>query len=392
MKIFFFPLFHQWEFLCSVYLDFCRNGTIHLLHNKNGNDIQLSGEDVEDDRLAANGDEGVKYVHDANDNHDPDARNEDKAVQSDDDKIILALDDIYPDIAILFQVLDENIQIRTDEDCEDVKLIDIHPRCKKLAEKFRNILNTFRNLPHNKNIILIGDSNFRCVKEDLVPVMENSVLHAVSGLCIVGAAYALKDYKLRHLQVEKIVWSLGVNDYFHQTELSVENWHRYVPLLVNESKRIFRGAVVHFILPFEGLPRIPLEHIQEIHSILKLNFPCVKKHCIRSMQGKVKNDGIHIDDNGAHTLRDFLLARFSQNGPGRMIVHHPPTNPVSMDYHVNANASHEDKSTKKPPQYFNTNGTFGRSANRNYLLLLKIILLTPSIRHLSPLCSCTQKS
>ena len=56
------------------------------------------------------------------------------------------------------------------------------------------------------------------------------------------------------------------------------------------------------------LPRVPLYHIQKIAELLKTNFPYVKRHEAPTMKGKVSvKDGIHINGEGAESLRAFLV-------------------------------------------------------------------------------------
>ena len=213
----------------------------------------------------------------------------------------------------------------SEDDGDDDKkedLASIHERCAKPAEKFGYVLNALKNLPHNRTTLFIADSNFHCIKGELDPVNRCTAVRAVSGLCIVGAAQTLKNYGYQYPNVKKVVFSLGVNDHLHKKQHCPDDFTSHFSTLIEESKRVFCSATLHFILPFKGLPRVPLYHIQKIAELLKTNFPLVKRHEAPTMKGKVSvKDGIHINGEGAESLRAFLVSRFTSYKPPQ--VNHP---------------------------------------------------------------------
>ena len=172
-------------------------------------------------------------------------------------------------------------------------LAKIHVRDTITSKKLSYILNCLKNLPNNRTTLLIGDSNFHYIHGELNPVIKNTTVRAVSGLCVVVAADALKSYQQRYTQFKKIVWSLGTNDFLHRTDHCDDDWEIHLSTLLNETKRIFKGAQVNFILPFRGLPKIPHAHVKYMEQTIQEIDPSVKRHLTPSLKGKVKADGTH---------------------------------------------------------------------------------------------------
>ena len=215
-----------------------------------------------------------------------------------------------------------------EDDDDDGKLAEIHPRCSNPAQKLAYILNAFKNLPANRSTILIGASNYHCIKGELDPVKKNTVVRSISGLCTVGAAKALCHYEHTYPRIKKLVWSLGVNDQLHENEHCPGEWNKHFSILIRETKRIFCNAKIHFIVPFSGLPRVPPKYSEKIWDLLQSKFPEVKRHRAPSMEGKVQRDGIHIDNEGAKTLRRFLVKRFTTYKPWKSVSDQQPNNSV----------------------------------------------------------------
>ena len=214
---------------------------------------------------------------------------------------------------------------------KDDSLAEIHPRCSSPSAKLTWILNAFKNLPDNRDTILIGDSNFHCIKGELDPIKKNTVVRAISGLCVVGAAQALKKYRYKYPNIKKIVLSLGVNDHLHAVEHCPADWDVHFDTLICEIKRIFHKAKIHFVLPFRGLSKVPEEHGSKIYEMLKVRYPFVRKHSAPSMSNKVQRDGIHVDKEGAKSLRAFLVSKFTSYKPPESQVSPRPNNLMVND-------------------------------------------------------------
>ena len=211
-----------------------------------------------------------------------------------------------------------------DDDHSSKSLAPIHPRDAGPADKMLYILKSLKNLPRHKSTLLVGDSNLHSINGELDPERKSVAIRSVSGLCVVSAAHALKQYQYKYGQVHKVVWSLGVNDHLHRREHRPHEWLEYLDMLINETKRIFCNASIHFLLPYKGLPGVPLEHCKEISDLLAKYFPSVKRHYAPSMEGKVKPDGIHLNKDGVDVLREFLVNRFTKFRPNPPATVCPP--------------------------------------------------------------------
>ena len=218
---------------------------------------------------------------------------------------------------------------------DEEQLAQIHPRCLKPAKRLSYVLNSFKNLPVNRTTILIGASNFRGIKDELDPNKKNTAVRAISGLCVVGAAQALKRYKYSYPGVKNIVWFLGINDQLHENDHCPGDWDSHFSTLINETTRIFKNAKIHFISPLLGLPRIPQKYRKKIGDLLESKFPNVRRHSAPSMEGKVRNDGIHINFEGAKSLRNFLVKRFTTYKPiSDSPVDRQQSNHAAVDYNA----------------------------------------------------------
>lgn len=200
---------------------------------------------------------------------------------------------------------------------------EIHERDAKVAKTLLRILNTLRNLPTYRSTLLISDSNGHFVKQGEVDPESRSVAsRAVSGLCVVAAAEALRQYTYTYGQVKKLIWCIGPNDCIHKSDHCEADWSYHLQSLVENSARVFPNAAVTFILPFKGLPRVPSEFVNEFLHQLKQLRPKVRPLKINwltapSMKNKVNEDGVHLNHQGKDVYLKFLRKRFTKSHPGR---------------------------------------------------------------------------
>ena len=201
----------------------------------------------------------------------------------------------------------------------------LHDRCTKPAGVLAYMLNAFKNLPHNRTTLIIGDSNFHGIKGELDPVSRSTAVRSISGLCIVGAAHTLKKYEHQYPNIKRLVFSLGVNDHLHQKQHCGDDFEKHFTTLIEEAKRVFCKATINFIVPFKGLPRVPRQHIDKVWDFLQNKFPDVKRHHAPSMEGMVqKKDGVHLTNEGYNTLREFLIERFVRRKRNKPDSNHQP--------------------------------------------------------------------
>ena len=205
------------------------------------------------------------------------------------------------------------------EDQDTSTLAPLHESDIKRAKKLSYILNNLKSQPANKTTLIFGDSNYRYVYGELDPEGKSVAVRNVSGLCVVGAAYALKRYEHCYSHIKKVVWSLGVNDFLHENQHCSKDWTSHLSSLFSETERIFKGAKVHFILPFRGLPSVPSKFCEWVGEEIK-KFPQVKRHTAPNFEGNVKDDGVHLTKEGTQRLRQFLVRTFTgyrpSNRPG----------------------------------------------------------------------------
>ena len=230
----------------------------------------------------------------------------------------------------------------------------LHDRCKKPAGVLAYMLNAFKNLPHNRTTLIIGDSNFHGIKGELDPISRSTAVRAISGLCIVGAAQTLLKYEYQYRNIKKLVLSLGVNDHLHQKQHCEDDFDRHFTTLIEESKRVFPSATIHFVVPFKGLPRVPGRHIEKVWDFLTNKFPEVKRHRAPSMEGKVqKRDGVHLTGEGHESLRDFLIERFTPRRKNPPNGNHRPaaTSARAFESRVENNAGYRDTRNSANVEY-----------------------------------------
>ena len=65
--------------------------------------------------------------------------------------------------------------------------------------------------------------------------------------------------------------------------------------------------------------------------MLKVRYPFVRKHSAPSMSNKVQRDGIHVDKEGAKSLRAFLVSKFTSHKPSKSQLSPRPNNLMVND-------------------------------------------------------------
>lgn len=256
------------------------------------------------------------------------------------------------------------------------ELAPLHSRDMGPANKLGYILNALQNVPSFRSTAMIGASNFHYVNQgEIDPTSKSVAIRSISGLCVVSAAHALKKFRFQYHKFKKVVWCLGINDYMHQDIHCPDDWDTHLCHLVEETRRIFPQATIHFILPFSGLPGVPQSFIQEMEKTLKRVAPNVKRHHAPSMSGMVRGDGIHLAPSGAQKLRAFLVHTFTKHdanipqqraneGPYYNVPRRPPdtfhsysdaVNPMSNRAHSNIHSSYQPQPSYQPS---NTHSSF----------------------------------
>ena len=212
-----------------------------------------------------------------------------------------------------------------DSDNQDTsnKLASLHISDIRRSKKLSYILNSLKNQPCNKTTLIIGDSNYHHIYGELDPEGKSVAVRSASGLCVVAAAYALKRYEYCYTHIKKVVWSLGANDYLHKDQHCPGDWSSHLSTLLSESERIFKGAKIHFILPFRGLPEVSSDFCVHVDKEIK-KFPHIKRHFPPSFEGKVKSDGVHLTPEGSKSLRQFLVRTFTGYRPRNRPVENQP--------------------------------------------------------------------
>ena len=193
----------------------------------------------------------------------------------------------------------------------------LHERDVKVAKTLSRILNTLVNLPTYRSTLLIGDSNGHFVKNgEIDPDSKSVAVRAVSGLCVVAAAQALREYKYTYPKVKKLIWCIGPNDCIHSGDHCQADWPFHLKSLVDNSGRVFPNATVTFITPFKGLPKVPIEFVNYFIHELKELKPKVKSKLMwthaPSMKNKVSDDGVHLNHEGKDVYLDFLRKHFTK--------------------------------------------------------------------------------
>ena len=189
-------------------------------------------------------------------------------------------------------------------------LAKLHGSDNKRSKRLSYILNALKNQPAYKTTLLFGDSNFNSIYGELDPTNKSVAVRGISGLCVVAAAHALQQYDYRYTHIKKVVWALGTNDHLHRQHHCPDDWAEHLSTLFKETRRVFKGASVHFILPYKGLPKVPQDHINYVDETIKKVDPTVKRHFAPTVEGMVRGDGVHVNKEGALFLRKFLVKRF----------------------------------------------------------------------------------
>ena len=207
--------------------------------------------------------------------------------------------------------VETNGQPFTPNNDETSATAELHEADVSRSKKLSYILNSFKNIPHHRNIAVIGDSNLHGVKESVIDSKTKQiVVRGCSGLCVPAAVHALKQYKHKYIHFKRVIWSLGTNDLLHKDQHCPDDWQCHLESLFNETKRVFPKAKIGFVMPFHGLPSIPQSYIKFINDSVKDASPSVKRYTIPTMKKKVKGDGVHITAEGAHVFESFMKKTF----------------------------------------------------------------------------------
>ena len=194
---------------------------------------------------------------------------------------------------------------------QTLETAELHEADVSRSKKLSYILNSFKNIPHHRNIAVIGDSNLHGVKEtEIDSESKQIVVRGCSGLCVPAAVYALKQYKHKYSHFKRIIWSLGTNDLLHQDQHCPDDWHFHLESLFKETKRVFPKAKIGFVMPFHGLPSVPQSYIKFISDSVKDASPTVKRYTTPTMKNKVKGDGVPITAEGAHVFESYMKKIF----------------------------------------------------------------------------------
>ena len=206
---------------------------------------------------------------------------------------------------------------------QTLETAELHEADVSRSKKLSYILNSFKNIPHHRNIAVIGDSNLHGVKETEIDSQSKQiVVRGCSGLCVPAAVYALKQYNHKYSHFKRIIWSLGTNDLLHKDQHCPDDWQFHLDSLFKETKRVFPRAKIGFVMPFHGLPSVPQSYIKFISDSVKNASPTVKRYTTPTMKNKVKGDGVHITAEGAHVFESYIKKIF--------VGHHQAPNQVQQ--------------------------------------------------------------
>lgn len=207
-----------------------------------------------------------------------------------------------------------------------VKLSKPHKRDFDVAKKLTWILNAMKNIPTYRSTVVIGDSNTHFANQsEIDPESRSVAVRAVSGLCVVAAALALGEYKYSYKKVKKLAWCIGPNDYLHQQHHCEVDWPVHLNNLIASCARVFPNASLTFILPFSGLPGVPMEFVKQFQYHLK--SAKVKWLKPPHMKNKVQEDGVHLNQLGKKQYISFLRKHFTKIPPGN----NSSTNSISSE-------------------------------------------------------------
>ena len=203
-----------------------------------------------------------------------------------------------------------------------------HERDITVAKKLTWILNAMKNIPAYRSTVVIGDSNTHFANQsEIDPESRSVAVRAVSGLCVVAAALALGEYKYSYKKVKKLAWCIGPNDYLHKQHHCEADWPVHLNNLIESCARVFPNASLTFILPFSGLPSVPMEFVNQFQHHLK--SAKVKWLKPPHMKNKVQEDGVHLNQLGKKQYISFLRKHFTKIPPGNSSTTHSITSEPS---------------------------------------------------------------
>ena len=164
--------------------------------------------------------------------------------------------------------------------------------------------------------MLIGDSNSHGIDGKELDPEGSIAVRSFSGLCVVSCAYALKRHKFSYPKIKRVLFSLGTNDILHGGEQHCqEDWPIHVKSLQSEAARVFPKAKLCFILPFHGLPKSSPRESKDLEEKIKTLLPKFKRYQPPFMKGKVRDDGVHLNDAGKEAYMKFLRQNFAPQKP-----------------------------------------------------------------------------
>ena len=254
------------------------------------------------------------------------------------------------------------------------RLKPLDKNCESKMNNLSYILRSlFNNLPPHATTILIGDSLQKgLVKKDLDPNTDSIRIRSVGGLCVVAATQALANHKPKHPKVKKVVFTLGINDHFHQAshKHKPEETNRYLKGLQVEASRVFPNATLHFVLPYKGMVGGDASDFQQtdLLNLIKAKCPKIRCHIPPNLTGKVNDGGVHPSDSGNRALTTWYSKTFIppatkvfNRNSGRKTQGRPyskahippdatPTNPVVRQPHGQhrARPSHTEQCSPAP--------------------------------------------
>ena len=207
----------------------------------------------------------------------------------------------------------------------------LHPSDISRAGRLSYILKTFKNFPDKRSTVLIGDSNTHGIDGRELDPDGSIAVRSFSGLCIVSCAYALERHKFSYPKIRKVIFSLGVNDILHSDQHCIDDWPIHAQKLQAEASRVFPRAKLCLIHPFHGLPKVSPDQCKDLEGKTKSFMPKFKRYQAPSMKGKVKVDGVHLNDEGMEVYMKFLQKNFTTVKPNSKSDTPPPTRDSGKD-------------------------------------------------------------
>jgi hypothetical protein len=108
-----------------------------------------------------------------------------------------------------------------------------------------------------------------------------------------------------------VLFALGLNDILHGSDQHCQDdWPIHVKNLQTEASRVFPSAKLCFILPFRGLPKASRDKCNDMQGKIKSLLPKFKRYLPPFMKGKVRDDGVHINEEGKELYKKFLQKHF----------------------------------------------------------------------------------